>query len=74
MFPLLRMEQSNVLIGLTQHSDKLLFESLSATVGEALSLTRSTGFQLPTRMGESVPVYHIYTIQPNTQLTNLAGG
>ena len=45
-----------------------------ATVGEARSLPRSTSFQLPTRIGEFVPVYHICTIQPNTQLTNLAGG
>ena len=52
---------------------KLLF-FVHATVGEALSLPRSTGFQLLTRMGEFVPVYHICTIQPNTQLTNLAGG
>ena len=56
-----------------QHPDKLLFIA-HTTVGEALSLPRSTGFQLLTRMGEFVPVYHICTIQPNTQLTNLAGG
>ena len=29
------------------------------TVGEALSLPRSTGFQFPTRMGESVPARHL---------------
>ena len=39
-------------INLSQYTDKLLYESLSATVGEALSLPRSTGFQLLTRMGE----------------------
>ena len=51
-----------------------IIEEQLRTVGEARSLPRSTGFQLPTRMGEFVPVCHICTIQPNTQLTNLAGG
>ena len=60
-------------IGFRQQPGKSLFVA-PATVGEARSLPRSTGFQLTTRMGEFVPVYHICTIQPNTQLTNLAGG
>ena len=51
MFPLLHMEQSNVLIGLMRRSGKLLFIDY-AIVGAAISRPRSSSLRLPARLGE----------------------
>ena len=60
-------------LGFTQQFEKLFF-IVHAIVGAATSRPRSTSWKLQEMSGEFVPVSRIYTIHPNTQFHNLAGG